>query len=176
MRGLKGKTFVITGVSAPLKAIGEPCDSIGIATTKRMIEEEAAHVFFTALTQAELDPLYPIFEKLNEGRANPTKLTGLVLDLTSKENIEQVVQKIHEVVGDEGVHGLFNCAGVVLPQRACSLDWDRMNTELHCNFRGTVWLTKLMTAEVIDRKKGSVVICSSIGSRLPLQISSIYCA
>jgi NAD(P)-dependent dehydrogenase (short-subunit alcohol dehydrogenase family) len=146
MRGLEGRTYVVTGAAS----------GIGRATAARLLEE-GANVMGADVAECT-EPAEP-----RDGRGgwafNPT-------DVTDESAVERLVAAAAGFGG--AVHGLVNAAGVagggpvhMLPRP----EWDRV---LAVNLTGTYLTAKHVIAQMLsqparpDGQRGSVVTIASI--------------
>jgi NAD(P)-dependent dehydrogenase (short-subunit alcohol dehydrogenase family) len=141
MRGLEGRTYVVTGAAS----------GIGWATVARLLDEGAS------IMGADLVDLP---EVVREGRRDdPGRLAFTVTDVTDEAAVD---------FGGGEVHGLVNAAGVAgggpvhsLPQG----EWDRV---IAVNLTGTFLMAKHVLAQLLtqpargDGQRGSVVTIASI--------------
>jgi NAD(P)-dependent dehydrogenase (short-subunit alcohol dehydrogenase family) len=146
MRGLEGRTYIVTGAAS----------GIGHATAARLLEE-GANVMGADVSEAPAPPAPP------EGRGRwdftPT-------DVTDEAAVERLVAAAVDLGG--ALHGLVNAAGVagggpvhLLPVA----EWDRV---IAVNLTGTYLTAKHVLAQMLtqpagdDGQRGSVVTIASI--------------
>ena len=96
------------------------------------------------------------------------------LDITKKENIDQVVQDLHKQLGRLDI--LVNSAGVNLPQAAEEVDevsWDLVQ---NVNLKGSFFCCQAVGKVMLTQKYGKIInITSQAGSR-GLLYRSAYCS
>jgi NAD(P)-dependent dehydrogenase (short-subunit alcohol dehydrogenase family) len=147
MRGLEGRTYVVTGAAS----------GIGWATAARLLEE-GAHVMGGDLATPPDAP--------DEGHAAPSRWAFTPVDVTDEAAVERLVAAAVDFGG--AVHGLVNAAGVfgggpvhMLPRS----EWERV---IAVNLSGTFLTAKHVIAQMLsqsareDGQRGSVVTIASI--------------
>ncbi|XP_012609692.1 17-beta-hydroxysteroid dehydrogenase type 6 [Microcebus murinus] len=102
------------------------------------------------------------------------RLETVTLDVTKTESISAAAQWVKEHVGDRGLWGLVNNAGIMPPITYC--EWqkteDCVNT-LKVNLIGVIQVT-LSMLPLVKRARGRIVNVSSILGRIAC-MSGIYC-
>ena len=106
----------------------------------------------------------------------------LELDVTDAASITRAAEQVRAIVGDDGLRGLVNNAGICItgPVEALSIDdWRR---QFEVNLFGPLAVTKAMLPllRVHRRKHGRhsarIVMVSSIAGRVSHPIAGAYCA
>jgi NAD(P)-dependent dehydrogenase (short-subunit alcohol dehydrogenase family) len=92
----------------------------------------------------------------------PGKLTPLLLDVTDAGQIAQAAQAIAQQVGDAGLAGLVNNAGIVVPGPLEFLPLDEFRRQLEINLIGQLAVTQAVLP-LIRQARGRIVNISSIG-------------
>jgi NAD(P)-dependent dehydrogenase (short-subunit alcohol dehydrogenase family) len=147
MRGLEGRTYVVTGAAS----------GIGRATAARLLEE-GAQVMGADLAAPP--------DARQEGSVGPGRWAFTPTDVTDEAAVERLVAAAVEFGG--AVHGLVNAAGVagggpvhLLPRD----EWDRV---ISVNLTGTFLTAKHVLGQMLtqpareDGQRGSVVTIASI--------------
>ncbi|HEX2464035.1 MAG TPA: SDR family oxidoreductase [Thermoanaerobaculia bacterium] len=105
----------------------------------------------------------------------PGPLRTLLLDVTDGASIARAADAVLETVGDRGVAGLVNNAGVVIPGVLEFLDLDSLRHQLEVNVVGQVAVTKAFVS-ALRRARGRVVNIGSISGRVALPFVGPYSA
>jgi len=110
-------------------------------------------------------------ESLRE--AGSERLTPLMLDVTDAGQIAAAAQRIDEQVGEAGLDGLVNNAGIAVfgPLETIPIGYFRRQVDL--NLTAQLVVTQAMLA-AIRRARGRVVFLSSIGGRMALPFGGPY--
>ncbi|KAL7989764.1 hypothetical protein Chor_012430 [Crotalus horridus] len=141
------------------------CDSGFGNQLARQLDAQGLHVLAACLTQKGAQQL----ERLTSDRLKTT-----LLDVTSSESIEAATAWVKECVGNKGLWGLVNNAGIVHP--ASPNEWltkeDYMKV-LNVNLIGLIDVT-LHMLPLVKKARGRVVNVSSIMGRLST-IGGGYC-
>ena len=148
MRGLKGRTYVVTGAAS----------GIGLATAARLLEEGA--------TVMGADVAEPPNARM-VGHQGAGRWAFTTTDVTDEAAVQELVAEAVGL-GDGAIHGLVNAAGVagggpvhMLPRG----EWDRV---IAVNLTGTFLTAKHVLAQMLtqpareDGQRGSVVTIASI--------------
>jgi NAD(P)-dependent dehydrogenase (short-subunit alcohol dehydrogenase family) len=101
------------------------------------------------------------------------RLTPITIDVTKAEQIEAAKQEVGEAVGDEGLAGLVNNAGVGNGGPVETLDLQDLRNVLEVNLVGQVAVTQAFLP-LIRRRKGTIVFIASIGGRIGSPYMSPY--
>jgi NAD(P)-dependent dehydrogenase (short-subunit alcohol dehydrogenase family) len=92
-------------------------------------------------------------------------LRPVILDVTNREHIARVVDELAMTVGDAGLQGLVNNAGVGVGGPSEYLEDDAWRTVFEANFFGVIALTR-EAMPLLKRGPGRVVHIGSIGGRI----------
>ena len=144
---------VVTGAST----------GIGRATALRL-DAEGYSVFAGVRKEADARDL---------AQAGSDRLTPVTLDVTESDQIESTREQVAEAVGDRGVVGLVNNAGVGGGGPIEFMPLDELRTTLEVNLIGQVAVTQAFIP-LIRRGKGTVVFIASIGGRVASPFMSPY--
>ena len=144
---------VITGAST---GIGEAC--------AHYLAEKGMHVFAGVREQPDADRL------AREVRAN---LTPLFIVVTENESIEKAAETVGQALGDRGLAGLVNNAGVVMGGALEFLPIERLRRQLEVNLIGQVAVTQAFLP-YLRRGKGRVVNMGSISGRIATPVRGPY--
>ena len=101
------------------------------------------------------------------------RLTPLILDVTDAGQIESAGQQVAEAVGDEGLAGLVNNAGVGGGGPIEFMPLDELRDTLEVNLIGQVAVTQAFIP-LLRRSKGTIVFIASIGGRVASPFMSPY--
>lgn len=148
-------TVVVTGAST---GIGKACalhlDSLGWRVFAGVRRESDGN----ALTGAASERLIPVY-----------------LDVTDSFQITEATELIGQVVGDTGLQGLVNNAGIAVvgPLEFLPVEWVRRQLEI--NLIGQVTVTQAFLP-LLRRGKGKVVFMGSIGGLSAMPFYGAYCA
>ncbi|KAM6945833.1 retinol dehydrogenase 7-like [Aplochiton taeniatus] len=99
-------------------------------------------------------------------KACSARLTTVHLDVTNVDNITKVAAVIKDKVGQRGLWGVVNNAGVAVPSAPC--DWltiDDYKSMLNVNLNGVIAVT-LSVLPLIKKARGRVVNVASVFGRI----------
>lgn len=136
------QAVLITGAST---GIGEAC--------ARYLVDRGFHVFAGVRKPADAD------------RLQSDHLVPLVIDVTESETISQAAAAVGNVLGDVGLFGLVNNAGVVVGGPLELVPIERLREQLEVNVIGQVAVTQTFLP-LLRQAKGRVVNMSSISGRV----------
>lgn len=114
----------ITGVSS----------GIGYATTQKLLDE-GMHVIGTVRTQEDADRVQADF---GDG------FTSLLMDVTDVESIDRAADAAAGIVGDNGLTGLVNNAGIAVAGPLMHLSLDDLRNQFDVNVFGVVSVTQAL--------------------------------
>lgn len=101
------------------------------------------------------------------------KLSTYVVDITSREAIESLVEQVKEKHG--AVDGIINNAGVIQPFIDVNeLGYDKIEQVMNINFYGTLYMVKSFLPELLKRPEAHILNVASMGGFLPVPGQSIY--
>jgi len=101
------------------------------------------------------------------------RLTPINLDVTDAEHVESARRLVAEAVGDEGLVGLVNNAGVGGGGPIEFMPLDELRRTLEVNLIGQVAVTQAFI-QLLRRRKGTIVFIASIGGRVASPFMSPY--
>ena len=154
MAGNESGAVVVTGAST----------GIGRATAL-LLDRKGYRVFAGIRKQADADEL---------SRTGSDRLTSITIDVADEQSIAAARRQVAEALGDQGLVGLVNNAGVGGgggPIEHMSLD--DLRAALEVNLVGQVAVTQGFLP-LIRRGKGTIVFLASIGGRVASPFMSPY--
>jgi NAD(P)-dependent dehydrogenase (short-subunit alcohol dehydrogenase family) len=107
------------------------------------------------------------------GQAGSDRLTTVTLDITKVDQIESARERVAEAVGDQGLVGLVNNAGVGGGGPIEFMELDDLRGTLEVNLIGQVAVTQAFLP-LIRKAKGTIVFIASIGGRVASPFMSSY--
>jgi NAD(P)-dependent dehydrogenase (short-subunit alcohol dehydrogenase family) len=99
----------------------------------------------------------------------------VLCDITDQAAIDAVAQRLTGDLGDAGLHGLVNNAGIAQPAPIEIIPIDDFRNQLEVNFVGQVAVTQAMPP-LLRRGHGRIVNVSSIGGRVASPALGAYSA
>lgn len=101
------------------------------------------------------------------------KLSTYVVDITSREAIESLVDLVKEKHG--AIDGIINNAGVIQPfVDVNELPYEKIEQVMNINFYGTLYMVKSFLPELLKRPEAHILNIASMGGFLPVPGQSIY--
>jgi NAD(P)-dependent dehydrogenase (short-subunit alcohol dehydrogenase family) len=153
MAGNASGAVLVTGAST----------GIGRATAL-LLDAKGYRVFAGVRKDADADELR---------RRGSDRLTPVTLDVTKDEQIESARDQVAEAVGDTGLVGLVNNAGVGGGGPIEFMPLDELRSTLEVNLIGQVAVTQALIP-LIRKAKGTIVFIASIGGRVASPFMSPY--
>jgi len=101
------------------------------------------------------------------------RLTPLMLDVTDAGAISAAAKSIESALGDAGLDGLVNNAGIGVPSPLETLPIEDFRRQIEVNLVGQVAVTQAMLP-LIRRARGRIVFISSIGGRIAFPMGGAY--
>lgn len=101
------------------------------------------------------------------------RLTPLTIDVTEADQIESARQQVTGALGDQGLVGLVNNAGVGGGGPIEFMSLDELRNTLEVNLIGQVAVTQAFIP-LIRKRKGTIVFIASIGGRIASPFMSPY--
>ena len=125
-----------------------------------------------ATMEAALEAGYHVFAgdrsvEANEQPNDQDALTKLHLDITNDDDIAAAVQTITDHVGDAGLDGLANIAGVGIPGPLETLPVDSLRASFAVDVFGQIALTQPLLP-LIRKAKGRIIFIGSVGDRVTI--------
>jgi NAD(P)-dependent dehydrogenase (short-subunit alcohol dehydrogenase family) len=105
----------------------------------------------------------------------PHPLTPLVVDITDEAAITEAADTVKQAVGDRGVAGLVNNAGIVVPGPLEFQPMSDLRHQLEVNLFGHVAMTQAFLP-LVRTGGGRLVNVGSIGGRMVLPLAGGYSA
>ncbi len=105
--------------------------------------------------------------------AGSERLTPLMLDVTDSAQIAAAAARIGEEVGEAGLDGLVNNAGVALPSPLETMPIEDFRRQIEVNLTGQVAVTQALLPR-IRAARGRIVFISSIGGRIAFPLTGAY--
>ena len=105
--------------------------------------------------------------------AGSERLTPITIDVTKERSIASARDKVGEAVGEDGVVGLVNNAGVGNGGPVETLDLQDLRDVLEVNLVGQVAVTQAFLP-LVRSVKGTIVFIASIGGRIASPFMSPY--
>ena len=105
--------------------------------------------------------------------AGDRSITPLILDVTDQHQIEQATVKIEDSVGEAGLAGLVNNAGIGRGGPLEYISGDEWRRQFDVNVHGQVDMTRAMLP-LIRKAVGRIVFVGSIGGRMSTPFIAPY--
>ena len=145
----------VTGAS---KGIGAACT--------RVLAAHGHHVFAGVRAAADGE---------NLRSAAPGRITPLIVDVTNTSAIQAAARAINDAVGDAGLAGLVNNAGIAVAGPLEFLPIDELRRQLEVNVIGQIAVLQAVLP-AIRKATGRVVFMGSIAGRSALPLLGPYAA
>ncbi|MGD9126638.1 MAG: SDR family NAD(P)-dependent oxidoreductase, partial [Planctomycetia bacterium] len=101
------------------------------------------------------------------------RLTPVMLDVTIPEQITQAIQTIETTVGDQGLNGLVNNAGIAIGGPLEAVSDELLRKQLDVNVFGAIAVTRT-AMPLLRRGQGRIVMMGSISGRIAVPFLSPY--
>ncbi len=147
------KSALITGAST----------GIGRASALRL-DAEGWRVFASVRREEDAESL---------GQAASERLVPLILDVTDAGQITDAARRIGEEVGEAGLDGLVNNAGIAVPGPLEALPIDDFRRQVEVNLTAHVAVTQAMLPQ-IRAARGRIVFITSIGGLMAFPMFGAY--
>jgi NAD(P)-dependent dehydrogenase (short-subunit alcohol dehydrogenase family) len=106
-------------------------------------------------------------------REAPERLTPIILDVTKQEQILDAAKAVAKIVGNVGLYGLVNNAGMAASAPLEFIPMDDFRSQIEINLTGQVAVTQAFLP-LIRMAKGRIVNISSIGGRIATSMLGAY--
>jgi NAD(P)-dependent dehydrogenase (short-subunit alcohol dehydrogenase family) len=141
--------------------------STGIgAATARHLTDKGFHVFAGVRRKADGDALHA---------QAPERLTPLIIEVTDEATISTAAAAVADVVGERGLAGLVNNAGIGVPAPIEFQPMADFRRQLEVNLFGPVAMIQAFLP-LIRRGGGRIVNVGSIGGMIVLPLNGAYSA
>lgn len=107
------------------------------------------------------------------GEAGSQRLVPLMLDVTDLDQIAAAAERIDGDVGEGGLHGLVNNAGIAVPGPLETLPIDDFKRQIEVNLTAHLAVTQEMLPAVRSAR-GRIVFITSIGGRMAFPMFGAY--
>jgi len=138
-------TIVVTGAS---KGIGR--------ATALLLDKQGFTVLAGVRSQADGDQLR---------QAASSRLQPVIVDITNPAQVAQLAETVRQVVGQNGLDGLVNNAGIAVAAPLEFLPMDEFRRQIEVNLTGHLMVIQALLP-CIRQAKGRIINISSIGGRL----------
>jgi NADP-dependent 3-hydroxy acid dehydrogenase YdfG len=131
------------------------------------------HGFNLILTGRSLEKLQPVMNEIKT--IFPSKIHPLVFDVRDFESVKQAIESLPAEL--QQIDILINNAGLALELNTIDQgNLDDWNTMIDTNVKGILYVTKLVSPQMVVRKKGHIINIGSISSHEIYKGGSVYCA
>ena len=96
---------------------------------------------------------------------SPDRITPVIVDVSEQRTIDSAAATVREAVGERGLHGLVNNAGITVQGPLEFLSVDDLRRQLEVNVVGQVAVTQAVMPE-IRKATGRIVNMGSVGGRV----------
>ncbi|UCC31405.1 MAG: SDR family oxidoreductase [Phycisphaerales bacterium] len=103
------------------------------------------------------------------------RLTPILVDVTKADSIASAARTVASAVGDDGLHGLLNNAGIVVSGPLECLPIDELRRQLEVNVVGQVAVTQAF-APLLRKGSGRIVNMGSDCGQIAAPFLGAYCA
>lgn len=100
-------------------------------------------------------------------------LSALILDITDTTQLEAAAERVSAELGEAGLDGLINNAGIGVPGPLETLPMEDFRRQVEVNLIAHLAVTKAMLP-AIRRARGRIVFISSIGGRIAFPLNGAY--
>ena len=108
-------------------------------------------------------------------KAENPNITPIFIDVTKQDSINEAFNKIFEIIGDNGLYGLVNNAGIAVAGPLEFLPVDRLRLQLEINVTGQVNVIQKMLP-LIRKGQGRIINISSIAGFTAFPFKGAYAA
>lgn len=149
------KVAIVTGASS----------GIGRATALALAKQGA----LVALAARRGDALFALAEEINRQGGNAI---AVQTDVSVREQVEQMVRKVLDHWGRVDI--LVANAGEYIQSPILDLDPADVQRSLDVNFFGSLYCIKAVLPQMVDRKKGHIVVVTSMDGKIGLPPDAPY--
>ena len=103
------------------------------------------------------------------------RLQPITIDVTDPTSISEARAKTEQAVGDEGLDGLVNNAGIAVAAPLEYVPIEEFRRQLEVNVTGQIAVTQAFLP-MLRRAHGRIVFMGSIGGRMSVPFLAPYCA
>lgn len=151
-----GKTAIVTGAAS---GIGKEI--------ARQLAAEGAIVLLTDISDT-------VHAAVSEIRANGGKASGLIVDVSDRE---QIAGAIDQLIAEHGrLDLIFNNAGVAIFGEYDLLTLDDWDKSIDVNLRGVAYGSKLAYDQMLKQGGGNIVNTASVAGLVPVPLQTHYVA
>ncbi len=101
------------------------------------------------------------------------RLRTIMLDITDQDQIRNAAATVEETVGDAGLDGLVNNAGIAVPAPLEFIPIDEFRRQIEVNLVGQLALTQALV-EQLRKAKGRIINITSVGGRIAGRMLGAY--
>jgi NAD(P)-dependent dehydrogenase (short-subunit alcohol dehydrogenase family) len=101
------------------------------------------------------------------------RLTPLMIDVTDADQIAAAARGVAGTIGEAGLDGLVNNAGIAVPSPLETIPIDDFRQQIEVNLTGQVAVTQALLPS-LRQARGRVVFISSIGGRIAFPLTGAY--
>ena len=106
---------------------------------------------------------------------NKALLIPVLLDVTSSASIDSAIELVRATVGDDGLHGLVNNAGIAIAAPLEFLPIEELRKQLEVNVIGQIAVTQV-AIPLLRKAQGRIVNIGSISGRISTPLLGPYSA
>ena len=114
-------------------------------------------------------------EALRAKATQRERLIPVLLDVTDGETIAKVASQVGEAVGERGLDGLVNNAGIVVAGPIEFMPIEEFRRQLEVNVTGQVAVTQAFLP-LLRKARGRIVNIGSVSGRMSTPMLGAYCA
>lgn len=152
-----GKTAIITGAAS------------GIG--REIARQLAAHGAIVLVTDLAGTPIDAVVDEIT---AAGGAATGMVVDVTSREQLQAAVDHVVDAHGR--LDYMVNNAGVAIFGEVDVVSLDEWDTIIDVNLRGVAYGTTIAYRQMVAQGHGHIVCTASVAGLVPVALQTHYCA
>jgi NAD(P)-dependent dehydrogenase (short-subunit alcohol dehydrogenase family) len=107
--------------------------------------------------------------------ASAGKVTPIELDVTQKSSITAALRTVTEALGERGLDGLVNNAGIAIPGPVEYLSDDALRSQFEVNTFGQIAVIQAFLP-LIRRARGRIINIGSVGSHMAVPFGGALCS